>query len=75
MTPTSTWSPWSKWFVISCSLTTQVSTIEFTLVEHNVLYGLKQGNAVLLTLNKKMSLKAVEQIMDDTQEGLAYQKV
>ena len=53
----------------------QVSSIEFAKVERSVLYGLKQGSAVLKELNKEMNLDMVEKLMSDTAEGIAYQEV
>ncbi|KAI5801613.1 Snf7-domain-containing protein [Peziza echinospora] len=50
------------------------STIEFSLLERDVLYGLKQGNAALKEIHKEMSLDAVEKLMDETAEAIAYQK-
>lgn len=52
-----------------------MQSIEFSLVEKDVLYGLQQGNAVLTQLNKEMDLATVEKLMDDTREGIAYQEV
>lgn len=53
----------------------QVSTIEFSLVEKDSMFGLAQGNAVLKTINKELNLEMVEQLMSDTAEGVAYQAV
>lgn len=50
-----------------------VSGIEFSLIEKDVLYGLKQGNAVLKEIHKEMDLESVEKLMSDTAEGIAYQ--
>ncbi|KAL8287643.1 hypothetical protein RQP46_003501 [Phenoliferia psychrophenolica] len=50
-----------------------VSSIEFSLVEKDVLFGLKQGNAVLKEIHKEMDLESVEKLMSDTAEGIAYQ--
>ncbi|KAM0750681.1 Snf7-domain-containing protein [Meredithblackwellia eburnea MCA 4105] len=50
-----------------------VSSIEYSLIEKDVLFGLKQGNAVLKELNKEMDLDMVEQLLSDTAEGVAYQ--
>jgi charged multivesicular body protein 6 len=49
-------------------------SIEFAVVQRDVLYGLEQGNEVLKAINKEMSLERVEKIMDDSAEGIAYQK-
>lgn len=51
------------------------SVVEFSLIQKDVLYGLQQGNAALKEIQKEMSLEAVERIMDETAEGIAYQKV
>jgi charged multivesicular body protein 6 len=48
-------------------------TIEFALVEQEILQRLEQGNAVLTQIHNEMSLEKVEQIMDDTAEAIAYQ--
>jgi len=50
------------------------SSIEFALVEKDVLYGLRQGNAVLKEIHKEMTLESVEKLMDETAEGIQYQK-
>lgn len=52
-----------------------MASIEFSLVEKDVLFGLKQGNTVLKELHKEMDLETVEKLMSDTAEGIAYQKV
>ncbi|ANB12426.1 ESCRT-III subunit protein VPS20 [Sugiyamaella lignohabitans] len=49
-------------------------SIEFALVQKDVLYGLQQGNQVLKTLNQEMSIEKVEKIMDESAEGIAYQQ-
>lgn len=43
-------------------------------MEQSVLFGLKQGSAVLKQLNAEMDLNAVEKLMDETAEGIAYQE-
>lgn len=48
--------------------------IEFALVQKDVMYGLEQGNQVLKDINKEMSLERVEQILDESAEGIAYQR-
>lgn len=50
-----------------------IDTIEFKLIEKDVLYGLEQGNKVLKEINKEMSLEKVEKILDETSEGIHYQ--
>ena len=37
--------------------------------------GLEMGNEVLTQLHKEMSLEKVERLMDQTKEGVAYQRV
>lgn len=37
--------------------------------------GLKQGNDVLKEIHKETSIEAVEKLMDDTAEAIAYQNV
>ncbi|KAI5818789.1 SNF7 family protein [Pyronema omphalodes] len=51
-----------------------VSSIEFALVEKDVYFGLKQGSEVLKQINKEMSLESVERLMEESQEGIRYQK-
>lgn len=50
------------------------SSIEFALIEKDIVFGLKQGNDVLKQIHKEMTLEAVEKLMDETQEGIRYQK-
>ncbi|KAH8923173.1 hypothetical protein BT69DRAFT_1219350 [Atractiella rhizophila] len=51
-----------------------VSSIEFALIEKDVMFGLQQGNDVLKELNKELSIEKVEKLMDDTAEAIAYQR-
>ncbi|KAK4052664.1 Vacuolar protein sorting-associated protein 20 [Microbotryomycetes sp. JL201] len=51
-----------------------VSSIEFSLVEKDVVFGLQQGSQVLKQLNAEMDLAKIEQLMSDTAEGVAYQQ-
>ena len=53
---------------------TQVSAIEFSLVEQSVLHGLQQGNVILSQIHKEMNLESVERLLADTQEARAYQE-
>ncbi|KAG2222730.1 hypothetical protein INT45_011218 [Circinella minor] len=48
-------------------------SIEYAVVEKEVLDGLKNGNSVLKEIHKEMSLEAVEKLMDDTADAVAYQ--
>lgn len=56
------------------SLQELATSIEFALVSADVLRGLEQGNKVLKELNAEMSLSKIEQIMDETSEGIAHQE-
>ncbi|KAJ3045108.1 Vacuolar protein sorting-associated protein 20 [Rhizophlyctis rosea] len=47
--------------------------IEYALVEQDILRGLQQGNEVLKEIHKEMSLDAVQKLMDDTADAIAYQ--
>ncbi|KAI9261054.1 Snf7-domain-containing protein [Sporodiniella umbellata] len=49
-------------------------SIEYAVVEKQVLEGLKNGNSVLNEIHKETSLEAVERLMDDTADAIAYQK-
>lgn len=51
-----------------------VTTIEFTQIQATVVHGLEQGNSVLKQLQKEMSLERVEKLMDETRDGIEYQK-
>jgi hypothetical protein len=52
-----------------------VNTIEFTQIQATVMHGLSIGNEVLKQLHAEMSLDKVEKLMDQTQEGVQYQRV
>lgn len=45
-----------------------IGTIEFKLIEKDVLEGLRQGNAVLRELNREMSVERIEAVLDDLEE-------
>ncbi|ELU41066.1 Snf7 domain-containing protein [Rhizoctonia solani AG-1 IA] len=47
-----------------------VSSIEFALVEKDIIFGLQQGNQVLKTLHAEMSLEDVEKLMEETAEAV-----
>lgn len=51
-----------------------MTTIEFTQIQATVVHGLEQGNSVLKQLQKEMSLERVEKLMDETRDGIEYQK-
>jgi len=48
-------------------------SIEYALVEKEVINGLKTGNEILTKLNKEMSIEEVEDLMNETAEAIAYQ--
>lgn len=56
------------------SLEDLVTSIEFAQVQRDVAFGLKQGACVLKEINSEMSLENIEKIMDDSSEGIAYQR-
>ncbi|KAI8448350.1 Snf7-domain-containing protein [Phakopsora pachyrhizi] len=56
------------------SLQNLVSSVEFSLIEKDVLYGLSEGNRVLKEIHKEMDVESVEKLMSDTADGIAYQK-
>ncbi|XP_074648089.1 charged multivesicular body protein 6-B-like [Tubulanus polymorphus] len=51
-----------------------VTDLEFSQIESKVLQGLKQGNEALNKMHQLMSLEDVEKIMEETQEGIEYQR-
>ncbi|CAG8670948.1 12137_t:CDS:2, partial [Dentiscutata heterogama] len=50
-------------------------TIEFALVEKDVLSGLELGNNILNEIHKEMSIEKVEKLMEDTADAIAYQNL
>lgn len=44
------------------------------MVEQEIIEKLKIGSTVLAQIHKEMDLEKVERIMDDTADGIAYQK-
>ncbi|KEI39932.1 uncharacterized protein L969DRAFT_86532 [Mixia osmundae IAM 14324] len=50
-----------------------VSSIEYSLIEKSVLFGLEQGNAVLKEIHKEMNIESVEKLMGETADAIAYQ--
>ncbi|XP_038064307.1 charged multivesicular body protein 6-A-like [Patiria miniata] len=51
-----------------------VQEIEFAQVEARVIEGLKTGNECLKKMHQMMSFEDVERIMEETQEGIEYQR-
>jgi charged multivesicular body protein 6 len=45
------------------------------LVEQQVLKGLDKGNQILKQIHQEMSIDDVDKLMDETNEGIMYQKV
>jgi len=50
-----------------------VSSVEFSLIEKDVLFGLNQGNQILKEIHKELSLENVERLMGETADSIAYQ--
>lgn len=52
------------------------SSVEFALVQRDVVYGLQQGTHVLQEIHKEMGgIEHVEKLMGDTADAIAYQQV
>ncbi|KAK2805994.1 hypothetical protein FQN50_006009 [Emmonsiellopsis sp. PD_5] len=50
-------------------------SVEFALVQKDVLFGLSQGTKVLQTIHREMGgLEGVEKLMGDTEDARAYQE-
>lgn len=45
-----------------------IGTIEFKLIEKDVIYGLTEGNKVLTKLNTEMSVDKIDKILDDLED-------
>ncbi|PVU91573.1 hypothetical protein BB559_004067 [Furculomyces boomerangus] len=50
-----------------------MQTIEFSLIQKDVLFGLRQGNSVLQKLNKEMNIEDVENLLSETRDAIEYQ--
>ncbi|KTW31996.1 uncharacterized protein T551_00678 [Pneumocystis jirovecii RU7] len=50
-----------------------ISTIEFALIEEDVIYILKQSSCLLKDLKKEMSFESVSKLMDQAKENIIYQ--
>lgn len=50
------------------NLETLIGTIEFKLIEKDVMYGLLHGNEVLKTLNSEMSIDKIDKVLDDLED-------
>jgi charged multivesicular body protein 6 len=52
------------------------SSVEFALVQKDVVFGLQQGTKVLQEIHKEMGgLEHVEKMMGETADAIAYQQV
>ncbi|KAG9006275.1 Vacuolar protein sorting-associated protein 20 [Tulasnella sp. JGI-2019a] len=51
-----------------------VSSVEFALIEKDVMFGLKQGNEVLKQIHSEMDIESVQKLMSDTAEAIQYQR-
>lgn len=52
------------------------SSVEFALVQKDIIFGLQQGTNVLQEIHKEMGgLEHVEKLMGETADAIAYQKV
>ncbi|KAG2186034.1 hypothetical protein INT43_002472, partial [Umbelopsis isabellina] len=49
------------------------NSIEYALVEKQVVDGIQQGNEVLKEIHKEMSVESVQKLMDDTADAIEYQ--
>lgn len=50
------------------NLESLIGTIEFKLIEKDVVYGLSQGNEVLKRLNAEMSVEKIDKVLDDLED-------
>jgi hypothetical protein len=53
----------------------QTNSIEYAVVEKQVVEGIQQGNEVLKEIHKEMSIESVQKLMDDTADAIEYQNV
>jgi charged multivesicular body protein 6 len=52
------------------------SSVEFALVQKDVVFGLQQGTQVLKEIHREMGgIKHVEKLMGETADAIAYQQV
>ncbi|EMR09145.1 hypothetical protein PNEG_02488 [Pneumocystis murina B123] len=50
-----------------------ISTIEFALIEEDIIYILEQNSCLLKEINKKMSYESSLKLMDETKDAIIYQ--
>ncbi|KAJ3416999.1 Vacuolar protein sorting-associated protein 20 [Chytridiales sp. JEL 0842] len=55
------------------NLENMIQTIEYSLIEKDMLAGLQKGNDVLKELQKEMNIDKVMQLMEDTADAIEYQ--
>ncbi|RLV95952.1 Charged multivesicular body protein 6 [Spathaspora sp. JA1] len=58
----------SKTFDQLDNLESLIGTIEFKSIEKDVLYGLQQGNKVLVKLNNEMSVERIDKVLDQLED-------
>lgn len=52
------------------------SNVEFALIQKDVMFGIQQGTKVLNDIHAEMGgIEAVEKMMGENEEAIAYQKV
>lgn len=52
------------------------ATVEFALIQKDVLFGLQQGTKVLQEIHREMGgIENVEKLMGETADAIAYQQV
>jgi len=56
------------------TLQEMIDSVEFSQMEQKVFESLKAGNEVLKEIHSQMSIDEIDQLMEDTQEAVAYQK-
>ncbi|KAL6940781.1 hypothetical protein ACO0QE_004698 [Hanseniaspora vineae] len=56
------------------NLEEMLSNIEFKLIEKNFITGLQQGNDILKKLNNELNIDYVQDVMDNVQDEMAYER-
>ena len=51
----------------------KTQTIEYSLIEKDIIAGLQKGNDVLKQIHLEMNVDTVSKLMDDTADAIAYQ--
>ncbi|QSL66016.1 hypothetical protein MERGE_003153 [Pneumocystis wakefieldiae] len=60
-------------FVFLVFYSCQISTIEFALIEEDIIYILEKNSCLLKEINKKMSYKSTSKLVDETKNAITYQ--